>query len=291
MKKIKMSSILAVCLLATSPLFTAALCARAADPGSGSYEMVRVPGGSFQMGMGDTAGDGNSDERPVGMMITLRAFSIGKYEVTQALYESVMGYNPSHFNGYADSPKRPVEQVTWYDAVEFCNKLSKKERLQPIYVINDREPATGYPIESATVTADWSKNGYRLPIEAQWEYAAKGGNRSPFVLEFNDIDVNSVVWYADNSDDIPNVVGMKGPNDLGIYDMYGNVQEWCWDRGTGFNPEGPLGVEPKAMPEPSLRVVRGGLWFISARGVRSEYRNNFLPYYRSNAIGFRLARP
>jgi len=281
MKKVKMFFVLAVCLLMASPLFTVTLYAQ-----SVSYEMVRVPGGSFRMGSNDSE---DYNARPQ-HLVTLSNFSIGKYEVTQALYESVMGYNPSGFKNYADSPSRPVENVTWYDAIEFCNKLSERERLQPVYTISEREPATGYPIESATVTPDWGKNGYRLPTEAQWEYAAKGGNGTPGNYAYSGSnDVNTVAWYENNSNRAPQVVGTKAPNGLGIYDMSGNVSEWCWDRDGGYMSEPQ--TDPKGPSLGSLRTLRGGSWNISDTFVRSALRRGEDPSYgEGDALGFRLVR-
>ena len=173
--------------------------------------------------MGDTAGDGFDNERPV-HTVTVSTFYIGKYEVTQGLYESVMGANPSEFKG---DNNLPVENVTWYNAVSFCNKLSEKEGRQAVYTI-----------DGTTVTADWSKNGYRLPTEAEWEYAAKGGNGSPGnYLYAGSNNVDDVAWYSGNSSNTPHVVGKAKPNGLGIYDMSGNVWEWCWDWYSDYSSE------------------------------------------------------
>jgi hypothetical protein len=120
-------------------------------------QMLSVTGGIFSNGTS---------------LVTVSSFLMSKYEVTQAQYQVVASSNPSWFSGYTN---RPVEQVTWYDAVEYCNNLSATEGLESVYSINGRKPMTGYPITGATVTADWTKNGYRLPTEAQWEWAARGG--------------------------------------------------------------------------------------------------------------------
>ena len=283
MKKLKTASVLLVCLAALSPLFTAALCTQ--ERGSGaSYEMVRVPGGSFRMG--DTVGDGKDDERPV-HTVTLGAFSIGKYEVTQALYKSVMGHNPSHFGG---ANALPVVGVSWYDAIEFCNKLSEKENRQPVYTITGRVPATGYPIESANVTVDWSKDGYRLPTEAEWEYAAKGGNGSPGNYTYaGSNNVDEVAWYDDNSFGSTRLVGTKAANGLGIYDMSGNVWEWCWDWYGDYSSD--TQTDPQGASSGSDRVIRGGNWDNSAGNVRSAFRYNYYPSNRHGYVGFRLVRP
>jgi len=283
MKKIKMSSILAVCLALTVVGLASVSCGKSAG-----YEMVRVPGGSFQMG--DTAGDGEDDEKPV-HTVTLSAFSIGKYEVTQSLYESVMGYNPSDFKTKVDnSPKLPIENVTWYDAVEFCNKLSERERLQPVYEISGREPATGYPVTSAAVMADWSKNGYRLPTEAQWEYAAKGGNGSPGnFMSAGSNNIDEVAWYNDNTGTAPEVVGTKAPNGLGIYDMSGNVYEWCWDRWGSYSSDAQ--TNPTGASSGDYRQRRGGSWATKDEYVRSAYRSLKKPGELDEYTGFRLVRP
>jgi uncharacterized repeat protein (TIGR02543 family) len=244
--------------------------------GTPGYEMVYVPGGSFQMG--DTAGGGYVWELPV-HTVTMTGFYMGKYEVTQAQYQSVMGTNPSELNGYTDSPNRPVERVSWYDAVEFCNKLSEREGLQPVYTIT-----------SATVTVNWSNNGYRLPTEAQWEYAAKGGNDSPGNYTYaGSNNPDEVAWYWENSGGT-HEVGTKVPNGLGIYDMSGNVEEWCWDWYEDYPSEAqtnPTGASSWS----GGRVLRGGGWDKSAQSVRSANRGSYAPSGRNNDLGFRLVRP
>ena len=252
------------------------------------YEMVHVPGGSFQMG--DTAGGGYSGETPV-HTVTLSDFYIGKYEVTWALYQSVTGYKPSVFNpSVFRGGNLPVENVSWYDAIEFCNKLSEREGLQPVYTISRRTPKAGYPIRSAKVTADWRKNGYRLPTEAEWEYAAKGGNGSPgnFTCSGSNT-VAEVAWYSGNSGSTTHAVGTKAPNGLGIYDMNGNVWEWCWDRYGSYSNAAQ--INPKGASLGSYRVLRGGSRSSSAVVVRSAGRYYFNPSYRVSDIGFRLVRP
>jgi formylglycine-generating enzyme required for sulfatase activity len=218
---------------------------------------------------------------------------MGKYEVTQELYQSVTGNNPSNFSG----SNLPVEIVTWYNAVSFCNKLSEREKLQPVYTISGRNPATGYPITSATVTADWNRNGYRLPTEAQWEYAAKGGNGSPGNYTYAGSDtVGDVAWYWDNipsqSSGNPGYgtqpVGTKAPNGLGLYDMSGNVWEWCWDWYGEYSSGAQ--TDPLGASSGSDRVSRGGSLGHSAGDVRSANRIPSDPIGRGNNLGFRLAR-
>jgi len=256
-------------------------------------EMIQIPGGTFQMG--EELG-GVNDATPI-HTVTLSNFSMSKYPVTQEQYYAVTGVNPSNFISNPASGevqgKRPVENVTWYDAVEFCNNLSKIEGLQPVYTITNRQPSAGYPIERANVTADFSKNGYRLPTEAQWEYAAKGGN--PLAAGWKGYmyagsnTIGDVAWYDGNSGSKTHEVGKKKPNGLGLYDMSGNVWEWCWDwygEYTNAAQTNPMGASSG-----SYRVFRGGGWVYSAGDVRSVNRGNYYPDGRNFSFGFRLVRP
>ena len=255
------------------------IVAAPAEPPSGLVEMVWVPGGSFQMG--DTVGNGFSDELPV-HTVTLTGFYMGKYEVTQAQYEAVMGTNPCNDPdmNYGVGDNYPVYNVSWYDAIEFCNELSAMERLQPVYTIS-----------GTTVTANWNRNGYRLPTEAQWEYAAKGGDGSPGNYTYSGSDtIDDVAWYWDNSVSTTHAVGTKSPNGLGIYDMSGNVCEWCWDwyedysSSTQTDPTGPIGTSE------SDRVRRGGNFFSPPEFVRSAIRYYDNPSDGGFYHGFRLVR-
>ncbi|NLA39788.1 MAG: SUMF1/EgtB/PvdO family nonheme iron enzyme, partial [Methanomicrobiales archaeon] len=190
---------------------------------------VFVQGGSFRMG--DVWGGGFDGEKPI-HNVTLSSFYIGKYEVTQALYKEIMGNNPSYFKG----DNLPVVGVTWYNAVEFCNKLSEKAGLQKVYTIS-----------GTSVRADFTKSGYRLPTEAEWEYAARSGGREDRKWSGTNTEgeLGNYAWYDSNSGNKTHPVGTKKANDLGIYDMSGNVYEWCWDWKGNYssfsqtNPTGP----------------------------------------------------
>jgi formylglycine-generating enzyme required for sulfatase activity len=258
------------------------------------YEMVRVPGGSFQMG--DTAGGGRDNERPV-HTVTQSDFYMGKYEVTQAQYQAVMGNNPSKFKGGlpAQAGNLPDECVCWYDAIEFCNKLSAREGLTPYYTINktvgsDPNNENEYDDLKWLVTRNTSADGYRLPTEAEWEYAAKGGNGSPGNYKYaGSNNVDEVAWYRDNSNSTTHEVGKKAPNGLGLYDMSGNVWEWCWDWDGRYSSEAQ--TDPMGASSGSYRVIRGGRWDFSAEDVRSAFRGYFFPNFRYKSGGFRLVRP
>jgi len=252
--------------------------------------MVQINAGTFSMGQ-----EGISYAIPV-RNVTLSAFKMSKYTVTQELYFEITGRNPSEFQGVGNLPaageiqgKRPVEQVNWFEAVEFCNKLSEKEGFIPVYSIIGRTPLTGYPITAATVAADWTANGYRLPTEAEWEYACRAGTTTRFSFGDTDADVDDYVWYSGNSELKTHQVGKKLPNAWGLFDMHGNVDELCWDwfksdyysdSGNTDNPKGP--------ETGSNRTRRGSGWNSSV-DVSSRRAENFLGY-TSSSLGFRLVR-
>ena len=219
-----------------------------------SFTMVFVEGGTFTMGatseQGDDAGD---DEKPT-HRVTLSDYYIGETEVTQALWQAVMGNNPSYFKG----DNLPVERVSYNDVKEFITKLNQK---------------TG--------------KTFRLPTEAEWEYAARGGKKSKGYKYSGSDNINDVAWYKDNSDDKTHPVKTKRPNELGIYDMSGNVYEWCSDWYGGYssnaqtNPQGPSGG--------SYRVFRGGSWSNNARRCRASNRDVVILSFLIGNLGFRLA--
>ena len=229
---------------------------------------VFVEGGSFKMG----STDGNPDEKPV-HQVTVSTFYMSRYEVTQGEWHEVMRSSPSRFSG----DNLPVEQVTWFDAVKYCNRRSEKDGLKPVYRIN-----------GTSVTADWDANGYRLPTEAEWEYAARGGNASNGYLYAGSDNADEVAWYDDNSGDKTHPVGRKAPNELDLYDMSGNVWEWCWDwkvpysSGSQINPRGPA--------SDSYRVSRGGSWYDNAGYLRLANRFIISPGNSDDYLGFRLVR-
>ncbi len=218
------------------------------------YNMVWVNGGTFRMGATSEQGnDAYSDEKPV-HSVTLSSYYIGKTEVTQALWKAVMGSNPSCFTGN----NLPVECVSWNDCQEFIRKLNA---------------LTG--------------QNFRLPTEAEWEFACRGGNNSRGYKYSGSNYIDNVAWYDGNSGKKTHPVATKLPNELGIYDMSGNVMEWCSDwygdysSGAQTNPKGPY--------DGSCRVSRGGGWISNARNCRSSRRSNNSPDQPFNDIGLRLS--
>jgi formylglycine-generating enzyme required for sulfatase activity len=254
-----------------------------------SIEMVSITGGTFTMG--SPASEANRDSDETQHSVTLSGFYMSKYQVTQEQYQAVMGSNPSSFNSNPATGetqnKRPVENVTWYDAVEFCNKLSAKESLQSVYTISGRTPVSGYPITSATVTADFTKTGYRLPTEAQWEYACRAGTTTAY--NTGDTISDNTGWYSSNSGGKTHEVGKKPANAFGLYDMHGNVWEWCWDWYDNYSSG--TQTDPVGASSGTYRVKRGGSCRNSAENLRSAHRNNEFPNYRDSGVGFRLVRP
>jgi len=255
--------------------------------------LVFVKGGTFQMG----SNDGNIDEKPV-HTVTVSDFSIGKYQVTQKEYEEIMGNNPSCYQAEKvvksgmlgigrkteklTISKNPVESVSWYDAVEFCNKKSRAEGLTLCY--------TG---SGKSTKCNFSANGYRLPTEAEWEYAARGGVKTQNSASYkysgsNNIDV--VAWYLDNASKKTHSVGGKKANELGIYDMTGNVWEWCNDwYDTSYYKNSPKN-NPQGASSGSYRVRRGDSWHNYAQYCRVAYRNYRSPGSSDHNLGFRLLR-
>jgi formylglycine-generating enzyme required for sulfatase activity len=251
---------------------------------------VFVEGGTFQMGWYDY------EKRTV----TVDDFYMCDHEVTQKEYESVMETNPSNFKGEF----RPVEKVSWYDAVEHSNERSKKEGLTPCYVIDkdneDPNNTYAYDEEKWTVTCDFSANGYRLPTEAEWEFAARGGmssrskvSESSSDFEFSGSDsLDETAWFLDNSDSKTHQVGLKKANEMGLYDMSGNVYEWCWDWYEDYISEDV--ANPVGGYSGDYRVKRGGCYYTGLHSddmsCSVDMRSTNAPYKRTSGYGFRVVR-
>ena len=223
-----------------------------------NIEMVFVKGGCYQMG--DTFGDGSLDAKPV-HRVCVNDFSIGKYPVTQAQWQAVMGVNPSISKLCGDNC--PVETVNYDDALRFIDKLNG---------------LTG--------------KKYRLPYESEWEYAARSGGRPErWAGTSNRNELEDYAWFADNSQQTTHPVGLKKPNGLGIYDMSGNVWEWCNDwYGEKYYSESPV-QNPHGPSSGPARVLRGGSWYNQAGIVRADFRGYLVPAYRNFYYGFRLVLP
>ncbi|GHT82048.1 hypothetical protein FACS1894137_00230 [Spirochaetia bacterium] len=236
-------------------------------------DFVYIQGGTFTMGSPETE-TGRSDDE-VQHQVTVSGFYMGKYEVSQAEYKAVIGNNPSYFKG----ANRPVEWVSWLDAIEYCNKRSIKEGLAPAYRGSGND-----------IVCDFSASGYRLPTEAEWEYAAKGGIKNYLTYEYaGGNNVDPLGWYTDNSREHTHNVGKKAPNSLGLYDMSGNVWEWCWDWYGEYSKEDQ--TDPAGAASGSNRVLRGGGGGNYAQSLRSANRESNAPSRRSDSYGFRVVRP
>ena len=240
--------------------------------------------------------DRGSDETQ--HQVSVSAFRMGQYEVTQAQWQAVMGSNPSIFKG--DS--LPVEQVSWYQAIVFCNKLSIKEGLAPCYSINGSADPGRWGTIPTSNDAVWNKavcnfsaNGYRLPMEAEWEYACRGGTSTATAygnsLSSTQVNFNGNYPYGGAAEGLylkkTTPVGSYTPNAWGLYDMHGNVWEWCMDwygAYTSDNQSDPIGATTGA-----LRVDRGGSWGNGGQYLRSANRDGYYPHSRYSDLGFRLA--
>ena len=257
---------------------TPAAVAEAPSPSwSLGYEMIAVAPGEFWMGAPSSESGRDPDEEY--HRVTLRRpFLLGRTEVTQAQWREIMGGNPSHFRGL----DLPVEQVSWFDAVEFANLLSEREGLTPVYRIS-----------GSYVQWDRDADGYRLPTEAEWEYAARAGADT---LYAGSDSPSSVAWYKDNSSSRTHEVAQKTPNAWGLYDMSGNVWEWCWDWHpcqTGKacpSPYPGTSVDPIGEASGSERIYRGGSWKEPRSKVRNANRGFYKPSSTNSHRGLRLAR-
>jgi formylglycine-generating enzyme required for sulfatase activity len=264
-------------------------------------EMILVKGGTFIMGSPPEESNSFHDERPQ-YEVTLTDFYMGKYQITQKEWKEVMENSPGNFSG----DELPVEKVSWYDALVFCNKLSMKKGLHPAYSIaGSTDPADWgaapvYPAANAAwdaVEIVKGANGYRLPTEAQWEYACRAGTTTPF-----NTGENVTADQANYDGRYPyrkfpqgvyrqatTPVGSFDPNAWGLYDMHGNVWEWCWDWHGSY--AGHAQTDPHGAVTGSYRVARGGSWNNNGRFLRSASRGSSAPAFRDTIIGLRIVRP
>jgi len=240
--------------------------------------MVFVEGGTFNNGTSD---------------VTVSSFYLGQYEVTQSEYEEVMGNNPSYFTGVTNGP---VEMVSWYDAIEYSNRRSMDEGLTPCYSYStygtdpDDWP-TGWNSNyqnHTNVSCSWTADGYRLPTEAEWHFAARGGNQTHNYTYSGSNNIDEVAWYSGNSGGTTHTVGTKAANELGTFDMSGNVWEWVWDI-YGSYPGG-FQTNPHGAVSGYTRVFRGGSWYSDADYCTVSLRYSGYATYSYHNIGFRLCR-
>jgi len=256
-------------------------------------EMILVEGGTFTMG--DHFSEGNSNELPL-HSVTVSDYFIGTTEVTQDEWDN---YMPADSYDHGSGANYPVYYVSWYEIIKFCNLRSMNEELTPCYSISgSTDPAVWGSVPASSPSSwdaaicNWSANGYRMPTEAEWEYAARGGIYNADNYRYsgclNEDDLTDYAWYVVNSEGSSHPVGTKLPNQLGIFDMSGNEYEWCWDWFGSYtsdaqdNPTGPA--------TGTYRIFRGGHWGNNASSCRVAYRYSYYPYYGDYRIGFRLAR-
>ena len=235
-------------------------------------DMVRIEPGEFWMGSGDSHPDAFDNEKPRHKVKMTRPFFLGRTKITQAVYQDVMGTNPRPISSKGrfsnqvkdkDTSQHPVESISWLDAIYFCNRLSERHELTPFYIVDSNK----------IVTVRAGSTGYRLPTEAEWEFACRAGTDSKWSFGENPDDLDMHAWFADNSGDTTHPVGKKKANPWGLFDMHGNVPDWCWDRykedhykeSYVSNPSGPGGPG-------DFRVQRGGGWNMKAAQTRSAYR-------------------
>jgi serine/threonine protein kinase/formylglycine-generating enzyme required for sulfatase activity len=239
-------------------------------------KFVLIPSGTFLMGSkkeeDDETGPGESPQHEVRIS---RAFYLGSTEVTQGQYRAIIGKNPSHFKG---SDNMPVDSVSWLDSIVFCNALSVREGLTPFYQVQG---------DSVTVP-DWKGMGYRLPTEAEWEYACRAGSHSRFNFGDEVERLGEFAWIMDNSEWTSHPVRQKPANEFGLYDIHGNLLEWCFDGFRSYNAT--PAVDPLGPLDGPRRMIRGGCWYGRIWSSRSACRMANVPDHKTSSLGFRVAR-
>jgi len=271
--------------------------------------LVHIEGGEFLMGSPDDDKNAIDNEKPQ-HRVRLGPFLLGVTEVTQAQYKAAMGSTPSWYSptgrgrtkirANEATDRAPVENVSWYDAIQFCNTLSRKDRLEPYYTVQSSENVRlknfrgvwhRYVDTILNVRVNNIKGaGYRLPTEAEWEYSCRAGTATKYSFGDDLSELGKYAWHSGNSGAMPHPVGLKRSNAFGLYDMHGNVWEWCWDgldannhpTSPVFDSRGPVGAVN--------RVFRGGCCVVGSPSCRSVYRGWDVFSRRGGALGFRVAR-
>jgi formylglycine-generating enzyme len=243
--------------------------------------MVRVEGGTYKMGSKDSDKAADNDEQKE-HDVTIKTFEISKFEVTVWEWKQYTKANKFKMPlkpewGWQDN--YPINGITWEEAIAYCNWLSKKEKLQPVY-----------SKQGPNYVCNFKANGYRLPTEAEWEFAAKGGVKSKGYKFSGGNDANEVAWHKAISKNSPHTVGTKLPNELGLYDMSGNVWEWCWDWYNKDYYKIEKGDNPKGPEMGERKCVRGGSWDSQVNYLRPANRISTPPNKTHEFYGFRVAR-
>jgi formylglycine-generating enzyme required for sulfatase activity len=246
--------------------------------------MKLIPGGTFQMGS-----EARSNTQPV-HSVTVSSFFMDSTEVTQGEYEQAMGVNPAHFTG---DPTRPVENETWYDAVLFCNARSRQAGLDSVYRYDSAEGLRGNGCSNlAGLVIDYTSNGYRLPTEAEWEYACRSGTTSVFHWGDGTDSATAAryAWYAATSLLSTHPVASLQANGFGLYDMSGNVYEWCNDFYGSYGADAQ--TDPTGPADGSSRISRGGSWYEGIDQQGAATRFSYYPQYTISYFnqGFRCVR-
>jgi sulfatase modifying factor 1 len=258
--------------------------------------MIKITGGTFTMGSSNSLDVAANPPHSV----TLSDYSISATEIRWGMWDTVYQWGIRH--GYSDLPPgnkgylngdalHPVTEVSWWDVIRWCNARSEKEGLPPLYYTStnftDSSVFRTGNIDILSTMVNWSANGYRLPTEAEWEYAARGGNKSNNYIYSGSNNLDSVGWYSPNSGINAHPVGMKAPNELGLYDMSGNVREWCWDSYKTYSSNAE--TNPHGGTNGGAQILRGGSYLDKDFNCRVAYRM-YISHGPVLRFGFRCVR-